>query len=599
MALSRQSLSPTANLLRNSRLFSLPNPLPKPPVGESLGSGVTKASDSATLPYPTHQAIATTKSSLARGDWGLKRPLPQRSHLVQVSDPVLRITQLDTIEHITDFDSAADHVRTRQKWEAMGVPMMKGMAQMRENDISATMPTGAFEIRDDTTSYDTELGLDEPGLYLKALKDNVKMRAHAMKKTFETSWLEKRRAKEAEWNAQGATEADRAEQVKAFEQERRTARKQLQEQLSKLRSSSFTPFTPPPVNPAVHNTRRWKHDGPWLPGMSADDFLAYLNKEITKRREEFNKYLVDFVKNEIYTTRRLAASKSGEAPPIDIAEAEAWHAKQEQTWRHILPSEIDAGIKALRKETANNPLGSKLVNKLILPFLRLPGIKFKYKAYAEDASSRDIDQYQFDQETTPLSTHPSAGLGYLRTKAYITNHPILGPQANPAPIAARVVQARNMNNSKEAYARLGVGGFVANDPWRSTDISSGNRGGFMGAREVESIDVDTVGGKKIAVQPMFGSVSNDGRVHIKIKRSYGPEVQVAKGKLDDAPPVTASTNTKVSDDYSGGGLSGVKELDEMSGKAGVLKGFLEGLGGTGGQGQEIVGALSKGTGEKR
>ena len=91
MALRRQSLSPTANLLRNSRLFSLPNPLPRPVVGETVGAGITKASDSATLPYPTHQAIVTTRSSLARGDWGLKRNLPARARVLQSSDPVLRI----------------------------------------------------------------------------------------------------------------------------------------------------------------------------------------------------------------------------------------------------------------------------------------------------------------------------------------------------------------------------------------------------------------------------------------------------------------------------------------------------------------------------
>src|SRR5437763_7224493 len=49
MALRRQNLSPTANLLRNSRLFSLPNPLPRPPVSETYGAGVQKASDTATL----------------------------------------------------------------------------------------------------------------------------------------------------------------------------------------------------------------------------------------------------------------------------------------------------------------------------------------------------------------------------------------------------------------------------------------------------------------------------------------------------------------------------------------------------------------------
>lgn len=522
MALRRQSLSPTANLLRNSRLFALPNPLPRPNVGETYGAGVTRASDTATLPYPTHQAIATTKSSLARGDWGLKRPLPARSRLLQVSDPVLRVTQLDTIEHVTDFDSAADHVRTRQKFEELGMPMMKGMAQMKEYDLSGTPPQGAFEVRDDTTSYDTALGMDEAGLYLQALKENSKR------------------------NANGSKE--------------------------------FKPFRPPPVDAAVHNSRRWKHQGPWLPGMNADDFTAYLSKEISKRRSEFNSYLREFVKNEIYTTRQLAASRDGEVAPMDAQEAEKWKQERSKQWAQISEQDIKAGIKSLRRETANNPLASKLVTKLIVPFLRLPTIRFKYTAYAEDASNRDIEQYQFDQETAPLSTHPSAGLGYLRTRAYIANHPILGPQSSPSPVPARVVQPRTTSRAKESYAKLGVGGFVANDQYRSTDISSSSRANFSNSRDVETIDIDTPGGRKVLVQPMFGSVSNDGRIHIKLKRSTGAEVQVARGELDDKPPVRESVMDEgdLLRDLGRKG-SGVKELDEQSAKARQLSDFLGGM----------------------
>ncbi|EMD64667.1 hypothetical protein COCSADRAFT_89013 [Bipolaris sorokiniana ND90Pr] len=493
MALSRQSLSPTSHLLRNSRLFSLPNPLPRPPVSETFGAGITKASDTATLPYPTHQAIATTKASLARGDWGLKRAIPSRSHLVQVSDPVLRVTQLDTIEHVTDFDSAADHVRTRQKWEEMGIPMMKGMTQMRDHDLSVAPPAGAFEVRDDTTNYDTDMGLDE-------------------------------------------------------------------------------------ADPIVHNTKRWKHDGPWLPGMGADDFVAYISKEITSRKKEFNSYLVEFVKNEIYTSRRLAATKSKEQPPMDIKEAEQWQERQEKAWRHITRNDIDTGIKTLRKETANNPLGSKLVSKLILPFLKLPAIKFKPKAWASDASSRDIDQYSFDQETAPLSTHPSAGLGYLRTKSYMANHPILGPQASHAPVPARVVQARRTGTKNETYARLGVGGFVANDQFKSAETMSASRANIMGAKDVETIDIDTPGGRKIPVQPLFGSVTNDGRIHIKLKRSIGPEVAVARGELDDRPPVRDHVDEDPLRSLGAGmGKSGIKELDEQSGEAQRFSQFLESM----------------------
>lgn len=600
MAVSRQSLSPTANLLRNSRLFSLPTPLPRPAVSETYGAGVSKASDTATLPYPTHQAIATTKSSLARGDWGLKRALPSRSYLVQVSDPVLRVTQLDTIEHVTDFDSAADHVRTRQKWEEMGVPMMKGMTQMRDYDLSGTAPTGAFETRDDTTSYDSDVGLDEAGLYLKALKDNKanqeaarkrfeaehKTRAaersatlKAKRKEFQATWSSKWEAIKADWQSQGVTSKDRPDQVKAFRQQRSEALKTLKQETAALHTpepAPFHPFSPPPVDSLVHNTKRWKHEGPWIPGLGADDFVVYLGKEITKRKAEFNDHLVEFVKNEIYTTRRLAASRSGATAPIDLQEAEIWQQQQEKQWRLISDQEVTAGIKALRKETANNPLGSKLVTKLILPFLRLPTIKFKYKAFSEDASSRDIDQYQFDQESAPLSTHPSAGLGYLRTKAYLANHPILGPQSSTSPIPARVIQARTTSTSKEVYARLGVGGFVANDQFRSTDTSSASRANISNARDVETIDIDTTGGKKVLVQPLFGSVTNDGRIHIKLKRSSGPEVQVARGALDDKPPARANSDIDPFKDLFIG-KSGIKELDEQSAKAKELSSFLEGM----------------------
>lgn len=531
MALRRQSLSPTANLLRNSRLFSLPNPLPRPVVGETTGAGITKASDSATLPYPTHQAIATTKSSLARGDWGLKRNLPARSHVLQTSDPVLRITQLDTIEHVTDFDSAADHVRTQQKWEQMGVPMMRGMQQMSITNRTGIEPTGAFERRDDTTAYDDADGLDESGLFLQALKDN-------------------RRARKAK--------------------------------------APFTPFKPPPVDAEVHNTRRWKHEGPWLPGQSADEFVAYLSREIGKRRNAFNNCLIEFVKNEIYTTRQLAASQSGETPPIDPVEAHTWQTAREQQWANISDDDVTAGIRALRKETANNPVSSKLVQKLIVPFLRLPTIRIKAKTYAEDASKRDAEKFGFDQETAPLSTHPSAGLGYLRTKAYLSTHPILGPQQRTAPIVSRVLQPRQTAFSKEAYARLGVAGFVANDEKRASDAFRPTKtNNLQDARDVETIDITTPGGKKILVTPAFGSVSNDGRIHLKITRSEGAEVAVARGELEDRPPVLAQSQSQSFNagdlfrkrDRAGftgfanrGRKSGVKVLDDaLGGGAGAAK----------------------------
>ncbi|MCJ1485698.1 hypothetical protein MMC06_005873 [Schaereria dolodes] len=118
--MTAQRLSPTAKLLRGSRLFSLPPPLPKPSHDPAATS--THASDTATLPYPTRAAIETTQSSLSRGDWGLKRPLPQQSTAV-TSTPTIRVSAIDSIDHITDFDSAADHMLTLRKWHEMDIPI--------------------------------------------------------------------------------------------------------------------------------------------------------------------------------------------------------------------------------------------------------------------------------------------------------------------------------------------------------------------------------------------------------------------------------------------------------------------------------------------
>lgn len=120
--MSKSLNSPTARLLQSSRLFSLPRPLPQPQLETPTSTGVYRASDSATTPYPTYQAIATPASSHYRGDWGLKRPLPSRS--TKSSTAHIRVKAQDNFAHITDFESAANHTQTEAKWRQMGVPMM-------------------------------------------------------------------------------------------------------------------------------------------------------------------------------------------------------------------------------------------------------------------------------------------------------------------------------------------------------------------------------------------------------------------------------------------------------------------------------------------
>ena len=112
--MSVRTLSPSANLLRTSRLFSLPSPLPRP-INE-LGNAPNSGSSTATLPYPVQATIETSEKALARGDWGLKRPLPLKS-TTKTSAPCVNIDNIDSIDHITDFRSASAYARTLEKWQ--------------------------------------------------------------------------------------------------------------------------------------------------------------------------------------------------------------------------------------------------------------------------------------------------------------------------------------------------------------------------------------------------------------------------------------------------------------------------------------------------
>jgi hypothetical protein len=118
--MASRNMSPGGALLRASRVFSIPPALPRP--AGNLSSMAIFTSDSATLPHPIHQTITTPQSSLARGDWGFKRPLPLRA-TTKSSTPFIRVEAIDTYEHVTEFNSSADHAISLQKWQEMGVPL--------------------------------------------------------------------------------------------------------------------------------------------------------------------------------------------------------------------------------------------------------------------------------------------------------------------------------------------------------------------------------------------------------------------------------------------------------------------------------------------
>ena len=452
-------LSPTANLLRNSRLFSLPAPLLSP--SDSIIHAPRYGSETATLPYPTRQALETAPSSLARGDWGLKRSLPLRS-TTRTSTPTIRIQEIDSINHITDFESAADHVLNLRKWQEIGLP------------VSRQQTKRIFEYHDRkprTSVFEPEYDNTQPG------------------------------------------------------------------------SSSL-------------DRKRWKYRGPWIAGQTAREFKDYTEQKIKKLKPQFRQFLRIRLKESLAATDRQTAIDNGMPLPEQSPEVDE--------------QQLDQHIKRLRQENQSH------LFKLIEEFLDLPS--------GSEISPKRSSEMWLSSESGPPTTHPSAGLSYLRAAGHTSNHPALGPQDVGRPIRARVLDDPRRSGGAGGSPVIGVGG-VAIQAF-GIDTSAIGSPGTRQSRNSINLDHDVPGGAKIWVQPDIINVDSQGRIKVQIKLAdpkttalYEPDEQEPEPQQPTPNPIanisrrtpsltdvsSRSNNTGVNANY-GVNSNSNSETDRQPGK---------------------------------
>lgn len=185
--MATRGVSPGGALLRTSRMFSLPPPLPAQ--GGDLAGVSPRRSNTATRPFPTSQTITTPKASRSRGDWGLKRPLPLKTTM-RSSTPLIRVKNIDAPEHTTDFASASDHTLSLQKFQEMNIPVTvpadRKFGSMNlpersvfeeESDVTAIEPGQEAELEDKRWKFKGPwlAGMTE-GEFIKFLKKQVRVR---------------------------------------------------------------------------------------------------------------------------------------------------------------------------------------------------------------------------------------------------------------------------------------------------------------------------------------------------------------------------------------------------------------------------------------
>ncbi|KAL9092022.1 MAG: hypothetical protein Q9159_001020 [Coniocarpon cinnabarinum] len=481
--MSAKRYSPTASTLRSSRFFSLPPPLPRPQEFITSNSFVSNAqSPTATLPYPVQQAITTPASGRSRGDWGLKRSFPRKSTQKPSQPPVFRVNVVDTREHITDFDTASDLTATREKFLELGIPLSVREERSGLQTIVAASP---FEPSSDNTDS-------------KAAGKNPK---------------------------------------------------------------------------TGQSVSRWKYEGPWLAGLSEQEFLDYVEQQLYGRREEFLAFL-----RQHEAQRREQEQAFGNATKYGRGARNAANSAHEKLLSSLTqassplaaddaPSDTSTLLDTTHPEASSLPQSQSMSDEEFSDYLREVRASFSTSSPLTDLVTRFLDlpilgssiqdhvtsggqghfaitaEMHFARSpsngtiaTGPPTTHPSAGLSYLRTNAILPNHHIFGPLNQQHPTVARILTRRVEFLTQKGY--LGVAGFVVQDSDKTRGdrkvIPEIRRQTLQGQQDNKPVPdqdargntmgISLEGGARIWVQAQGARVDQAGRVHLRLRSATHAEV---------------------------------------------------------------------------
>lgn len=249
----------------------------------------------------------------------------------------------------------------------------------------------------------------------------------------------------------------------------------------------FTALNPERILAAGQN--RWKYRGPWLANLTHGEFQQFLKKQVRGRRAEFRKVICEHL-----------AQKQTQAAQQRAMDEATGDAVREVRPDEITDEHVTEFFRVARRHHDE-------LYGLISKFLDLAPIEhneFDVIGSMAPNQSKEVNPQDPYAQYGPPVTHPSAGLSYLRTTAFLENHPVYGPQKSHPPVKARV-----LGISERVPAKAAVGGFVAN--------SFGNLNKLVGMEYLAR------GGTKEWVQVTSAQIDSKGRPILMVKQAGGTE----------------------------------------------------------------------------
>ena len=257
--------------------------------------------------------------------------------------------------------------------------------------------------------------------------------------------------------------------------------------------------------------KRWKFNGPWLASLSDDEFQRFLKNQVRGRKTEFREVLRHRRAEELSHAAAQKAMNVGETPPPRMSS------------RDVSDADLTEYIRTLRFD--RNTLYEIITEFLDLAPVAPPQTSTNMWANSLDGTLPPVNPYAQDG---PPITHPSAGLSYLRTSAYVTNHPIYGPQKQHTPVLSRILSPQRGPDSP----KLGVGGFVTNVPPGTTSFVHRYRD-YDARSKVQGLsifDPSIPGGASVYTVPHSAKVTPKGHVVLKVDEAT-PEAQLVQKEM--------------------------------------------------------------------
>jgi Mitochondrial ribosomal protein subunit len=391
-------------------------------------------SDTATLPYPTQQVIATPNFNRKRGDWGLKRPLPLKS---TVNSSGVQINELDTHDQITDFAPASNYEKALAKLQELNLNITRPGVKKETRRFESPRPS-AFEPGFDHTSQVAD----------KSKTQDEDLSGYGLSKR---------------WTRRGPNLKDMCDS-EFQEYLENKVRQRGDEFMAILRKTAAREFV-------VKMSHKSQHDMLevdklfylWLSNLSDQGLQAFVQYRTTdsssssldlsaEKFPTFKSYLDDYIN----TTGRIPAVHQSQRTE---SQGEVQEGTQDEAithgsqLEHKVAEKWDKYWQFFLANFRNNSGTDSTTRKAIVEFLDLP------------SSAMATEMSMNSQPQTDFTTHPSAGLSYHRTHAVLDNHPIYGPLKASIPRQGRVLLGRGSpvggsyrNNQKSGENRVGLAG---------------------------------------------------------------------------------------------------------------------------------------------